>query len=409
MEAEILHADLDAFYASVEQLLRPELRGRPVLVGGGVVLAASYEARAFGVYAPMGVKKALQLCPDAVVVKGSFDRYSELSDKVMDICRDVTPDIEQISIDEAFLDVRGSTHLFGSPVSIATRIRQRVADEVGLPISVGIATTKHLAKVASGQAKPDGLILVKPEQEIEWLHALPVRVIWGVGPVRDAKLAEYGINTVGDLATADIDLLTTWIGPGAAHHFQALAWNRDARRVRKPGRAGSVGSQSALGRGLTSEADLSRVLLSIADRVSARMRKKGRAGRTITVRARFEDMKSLTRAITLPAAVATTAALHSAALELLADAREERAGPLTLVSISVSKLEYAGPLQLELPFTPGDALHPGSPVGAAHLSVDRQVDVARERFGKESVGRASVVLGPNRGVSDDFRKLSEKE
>lgn len=409
MEAEILHVDLDAFYASVEQLLNPSLRGKPVLVGGGVVLAASYEARAYGISAPMGVKRALQLCPDAVIVKGSFEQYSGLSEQVMKICEDVTPAIEQISIDECFLDVRGATHLFGSPRSIGERIRARVADEVGLPISVGIATTKHLAKVASGQAKPDGLILVDPAREIAWLHALPVSVIWGVGPVRTAQLAEYGVETVEQLAHTPTDLLTTWIGPAAARHFKALAWNRDARRVHKPGRAGSMGSQSALGRGLEDPTELSRVLLAIADRVSARMRKKRRAGRTITVRARTSDMRSYTRAITLPAPVATTAALHAAAQELLADARTEIIGPVTLVAISVSKLEETGPLQLELPYTPGGPLRPGSPIGSAHLSVDRQVDRARERFGKEAVGRASVRLGPQRGVSDEFRRLAEKD
>ncbi len=403
----ILHVDLDAFYASVEQMLHPELAGRPVLVGGGVVLAASYEARAHGVSAPMGVKQALHLCPDAVVVNGSFENYGPISKQVMAICADMTPVVEQISIDEAFLDVRGSTHLLGSPDDIGLAIRRRVATEVGLPISVGIASTKFMAKVASAQAKPDGLL--RPEDEIAWLHDLPVSVMWGVGPVRNATLAEYGIQTVGDLAHASKEHLTAWLGPGAASHFHALAWNRDRRIVRKPGRAGSMGSQSALGRGLTHEADLSVALLRIADRVSARLRKKGRAGRTITVRARFADMTAVTRAITLPAAVSTTAALHSAAVELLADARRERPGPVTLVAISMSKLEAAGPLQLELPFTGGDALHPGSPVGAAQLSVDEQIDKARERFGKDAVGRASVVLGGNRGVPDEFRELAEKD
>ncbi|NND12718.1 MAG: DNA polymerase IV, partial [Acidimicrobiia bacterium] len=232
---------------------------------------------------------------------------------------------------------------------------------------------------------------------------------WGVGPVRNATLAEYGIQTVGDLAQASKEHLTAWLGPGAANHFHALAWNRDGRSVRKPGRAGSMGSQSALGRGLTRETDLSVALLRIADRLSARLRKKGRAGRTITVRARFADMRAVTRAITLPAAVSTTAALHSAAVELLADARREQPGPVTLVAISMSKLELAGPLQLELPFSVGDALHPGSPVGAAQLSVDEQIDKARERFGKDAVGRASVVLGGSRGVPDEFRELAEKD
>ncbi|MGF1666979.1 MAG: DNA polymerase IV [Acidimicrobiia bacterium] len=408
--AHILHVDLDAFYASVEQLLCPELRSRPVLVGGGVVLAASYEARAFGVSAPMGIRQALELCPQAVVVGGSFDRYVELSERVMDICHDVTPLVERISIDEAFLDVSGSIHLLGSAVEIGTTLRRRVREEVGLPISVGIASTKFLAKVASAQAKPDGLLDIDPDSEIEWLHRLPVKVIWGVGPVTDAKLFDRGVETVGQLAATPRQTLVRWLGPGAGSHLHNLAWNRDGRRVTLGGRAGSVGAQSALGRGLDDDAELAKVLLMLADRVSGRMRKKGRAGRTITVRARFPDMTSATRAVTLPAAVSTTAALHHAGLPLLASARVGRQGPVTLVGISVSHLEPGEALQLELPFDDGDPTRAGSPAGAAQRSIDEQIDKARARFGKAAVGRASVLLDENRAsVPDGFRELAEKE
>ena len=406
--AQILHVDLDAFYASVEQLLDPALRGRPVLVGGGVVLAASYEARAFGISAPMGVRQALARCPQAVVVGGHFDTYLELSDRVMDICRDATPVIEQISIDEAFLDVSGTEHLLGSPRDIGREIRRRVREEVGLPISVGIARTKFLAKVASGQAKPDGMIEVLPETELTWLHRLPVRVIWGVGPVTEDRLAEAGIETVGQLAAAPADVLRSRLGPASTRHLQALAMNRDPRRVVTERSGRSIGSQSALGRGLTDPAELGEVLLSIADRVSARLRKSSLAGRTLTVRARFEDMTSHTRAVTFGAPVATASALHHAGLPLLASAREGVAGAVTLVGMSVSKLARQEWLQLELPFDPGDATRPGSRRGLMALVLDEQIDAARSRFGKDAVGRASVVLSSRSTVPDGFRELAEK-
>ena len=401
-----LHCDLDAFYASVEQMLDPSLRGKPVAVGGGVILAASYEARAFGVSAPMGIQRARALCPTLVVVSGSFSTYGELSTRVMAVLGDATPLVEQISIDEAFLDISGSVHLMGSPAAIGRRIRERVRDEVGLPISVGAASTKFLAKVASGQAKPDGMVVVRPEWEIEWLHSLPVRVIWGVGPVTEERLAHHGLRSVGDLARTDAGALARWLGPGAGRHLHALAWNRDPRTVSVGGRAGSVGSQSALGRGLTDPDELGRVLLSLCDRVSSRMRAKHRAGRTVTIRVRYADMSRATRAVTLPAAVSSTAALHHAGLPLLADARLAKPGPLTLVGISVSKLEESGPLQLELPFDAGEVTRSGSRIGAAHLMLDEQVDRARERFGKKAVGRASVLLDPHHRVPEEFRELS---
>ncbi len=401
-----LHCDLDAFYASVEQLLDPSLRGRPIAVGGGVILAASYEARAFGVSAPMGIHRARALCPSLVVVPGSFSHYIEISKQVMAILGDATPLVEQISIDEAFLDVSGTVHLMGTPGAIGRRVRERVRSEVGLPISVGVASTKFLAKVASGQAKPDGMIVVDPKWEIDWLHNLPVRVIWGVGPVTEERLAQHGLRSVGDLARTDPYVLSRWLGPGAGHHLHALAWNRDPRHVVVGGRAGSVGAQSALGRGLDDACELGRVLLNLSDRVAGRMRAKHRAGRTITVRVRYEDMSRATRAVTLPAAVSSTAALHHAGLPLLADARLAKPGPLTLVGISVSKLEETGPLQLELPFDPGDVTNPGSRIGAAQLMLDEQVDRARQRFGKKAVGRASVLLDPRHGVPDEFRDLA---
>lgn len=404
----ILHVDLDAFYASVEQLLDPTLRGKPVLVGGGVVLAASYEARAFGISAPMNVRAALARCPHAVVVDGSFSRYLDFSEQVMEICRDATPTIEQISVDEAFLDVSGTEHLLGAPREIGAELRRRVRDEIGLPISVGIARTKFLAKVASGQAKPDGMIEVLPADELAWLHRLPVRVMWGVGPVTERGLVELGVATVGDLAAMPVPVLATRLGGHTAAHLHALAHNRDPRRVVTSHRGKSVGAQSALGSGVTDRTELSAVLLGLADRVARRLRRKQLAGRTITVRARLTDMTSHTRAITLPAAVATTAAIHHAGQALLDAARLGVSGPITLVGVSVSKLETQDALQLELPFDVGDPTRAGSPRGDRALMVDRQIDAARSRFGTDSVGRASVLLSPRRSVPDAFRELAEK-
>ena len=408
-DAHILHVDLDAFYASVEQLLDPSLRGRPVLVGGGVVLAASYEARAYGISAPMGVKAALARCPHAVVVEGHFHRYLDFSRAVMDICEDATPLLEQISVDEAFLDVSGTEHLLGTPRTIGARIRRRVREEVGLPISVGIARTKFLAKVASGQAKPDGMVEVLADTELQWLHRLPVRVMWGVGPVTERALDELGVATVGHLAAIPLELLAARLGRATAMHLHALAHNRDPRPVITRTAGKSVGAQSALGRGTTNQAELSTVLLGLADRVSRRLRKKELAGRTLTVRARFADMSSHTRAVTLPTAVSTTAALHHGGMPLLNAARAEMPGPVTLVGISVSRLEHRRELQLELPFDEGDPTRAGSVRGASALMVDEQIDLARARFGPDAVGRASVLLSSRRSVPDSFRELAERD
>jgi DNA polymerase-4 len=406
----ILHCDLDAFYASVEQILDPSLAGRPILVGGGVVVAASYEARAFGISAPMNVRRALERCPEAVVVSGSFREYSDYSDRVMEILRDFSPLLEQISIDEAFLDVSGTMHLLGEPAQIGREIRHRVRAETGLPISVGVASSKFLAKVASAAAKPDGLLVVNPDDEIAWLHSLPVRVIWGIGPVTERKLHERGVKSVGELAATPVDALSRWLGPGAGHHLHALAWNRDPRPVQTSRRAKSIGAQSALGRGLTDIEELSGVLLHLADRVGTRMRKKNKVGRTLTLRVRFDDMSSASRATTFDAPLNTTAAMHRAAMTLLGDARGDHDGPLTLVGISMSKLADEGAVQMELALDEGDVSHAGSIAADHQAEIDRQIDRARERFGRDVVGRASDLLNKDRRrIDDGFRKLAEKD
>ena len=316
--ATILHADLDAFYASVEQLLDPSLLGRPIAVGGGVVLAASYEAKAFGVASGMSGFRARALCPHLIFVGGHFSDYQRLGDAAMAVLNDFTPAVERISIDEAFADVAGCTHLFGSPAEIAGAIRRRVRTELGLPISIGVARTKHLAKIASQVAKPDGLVVVDPGAELSFLHDLPVELMWGVGPVTKERLAAIGVRTIGQLANAPGWSLEPLLGPAASEKLTALAWNRDPRRIRTQRRARSAGAQSALGRKPADECVIVPTLRHLADRVASRLRAKSRPGRTVTVRVRFADLRSVTRSTTLEAPIASTLTLAEVAEDLSA-------------------------------------------------------------------------------------------
>jgi DNA polymerase-4 len=434
----ILHADLDAFYASVEQLLDPALRKRPIAVGGsaggGVVLAASYEARAFGVRGGMPGWRARRLCPTIQFVRGHFQEYQRLADDVMDVLDDVTPAVERISIDEAFLDVSGSTHLFGPPATIAALVRRRVRTEIGLPISVGAARTKHLAKVASQVAKPDGVVVVEPADERAFLDPLPVGLMWGVGPVAEQRLAERGIRTIGQLASTPSDAVERLLGHAVGVKLSALAHNEDPRRIVTSTRARSVGAQSALGRREPTAELVRAVLGHLAERVAGRLRAKDRAGRTVTVRVRFADMRAVTRSTTLPAAVSATLTLTEVA-ELLAwqAIRDEAAGgtagakggtagvtgtspdrvgrapDITLLAISVSNLACQSVLQLELPLEPEDPRRPGSRKGAARWVLDRRMDAIREKFGRHAVGYLPAELTRSGGVPDDFRELAERE
>jgi DNA polymerase-4 len=405
MEPTILHADLDAFYASVEQLLNPSLRGRPVLVGGGVVVAASYEARAFGVHAPMSSREALQLCPKAIVVEGHFERYLDLSEQVMSIFEDSTPNVEQISVDEAFLDVSGTTHLLGRPSVIARDIRRRVREEVGLPLSIGVASTKFLAKIASARAKPDGLVVVDLGTELNFLHPLPVEALWGVGKVTAAKLHRLGIGTIGELAQVQPAALAPVLGLGTSGALGALSWNQDPRSVRGGRRAGSVGSQQALGRGLTDKEGMALVVLGIADRIGRRLRAKGRSGSTLSVRVRYPGPRLISRSHTLTSPTASTAALASLGVELVQRAHEvSEGGPVTLIGMSVSNLTTDQYLQLELDIDDGDVLRMGSAEDMRRRSLDESVDAVRDKFGRDL-----VHLGdPGRGTSDAFRRLAER-
>jgi DNA polymerase-4 len=408
--ATILHADLDAFYASVEQLLDPSLRGRPVAVGEGVVLAASYEAKALGVRAGMPGWRARELCPDVRFVGGHFRDYQRLADQVIGVLGDFTPLVERISIDEAFLDVAGTEHLFGSPSEVAAAIRRRVRAELGLAVSVGVARTKHLAKIASQAAKPDGLVVVEPHQELEFLQPLPVDLIWGVGPATHARLAAAGIRTIGDLAATPTPVLKHVVGQAAGHKLGALATNLDPRRVETARQASSIGAQHALGRREGTFEVLRSVLGYLADRVASRLRSAGRAGRTITVRVRFTGLRSVTRSVTLAVPICATLTLADIATELAGSALTDHPAEheITLLAVSVSQLVDEFPLQLELPLgLDGDRRRPGTAAGSARWASDRALDAIRARFGRDAAGYAAVMFSELGGVPEEFRELAE--
>jgi DNA polymerase IV len=409
--ATILHADLDAFYASVEQLLDPSLRGRPIAVGGGVVLAASYEAKRFGVQGGMSGWRAKRLCPDLLFVHGHFSEYQLLADRVMDVLGDFTPLVQRISIDEAFLDVSGAVHLFGPAEVIGEQIRTRVREEIGLPISVGAAGTKHLAKIASQVAKPDGLVVVDPADERSFLDPLPVGLIWGVGPVTQQRLVERGIRTIGQLAASPDDALKSLLGRALGGKVSALALNDDERQVQPQGRAGSVGAQSGFGRRDASPELIRSVLGHLADRVAGRLRAKHRAGRTITVRVRFASMRAVTRSHTGSNPISATLTLTEIAEKLVYKALADHPDQyqISLLAISVSNLADQPVLQLELPMMPDEPERPGSRIGAARWAVDHSVDAVRKRFGRSAVGYAGVVLSDHVSVPDEFRELAEHE
>ncbi|ONI67425.1 DNA polymerase IV [Kribbella sp. ALI-6-A] len=386
--ATILHADLDAFYASVEQRDDPRLRGRPVIVGAGVVLACSYEAKALGVRTAMNGGQAMRLCPQAIVVQPRMAAYSEASKAVFRVFEDTTPLVEGLSIDEAFLDVGGLRKISGTPVEIARRLRADVLAKVGLPITVGVARTKFLAKVASGVAKPDGLLVVPPDQELEFLHPLAVEKLWGVGEVTASKLRSRGLTTVGDVAMLPEAALIAMLGRASGRHLHALAHNRDPRPIEVGRRRRSIGSQRALGRSPKSAETLDAVLAGLVDRVTRRMRSAGRSGRTVTLRLRFDDFTRATRSHTLPQATDHTRTLLITARALMAEARPliEKQG-VTLVGIAVGNLENESTVQLALPFDK-----------ASNSELDSALDHVRDKFGTNAITRGSL-LGRDQGLS----------
>ena len=386
--ATLLHADVDAFFASVEQRDDPRLRGRPVIVGAGVVLAASYEAKSYGVRTAMGGRQARRLCPHAIVVTPRMSAYSDASKAMFRVFEDTTPLVEGLSIDEAFLDVRGMERLSGTPTEIAERLRREVRERVGLPITVGVARTKFLAKVASGVAKPDGLLVVPPDRELAFLHPLPVERLWGVGPITADKLHRHGITTVGDVAQLAEAALISLLGPGSGRHLHALAHNRDPRRVQVRRRRRSIGAQRALGRSPKSLDVIDAALVALVDRVTRRMRAAGRVGRTVVLRLRFDDFSRATRSHTLPQATAQTHAILTTARGLLTTATPliERQG-LTLIGIAVANLDNDDAVQLALPFDRPN-----------RDALDAALDQVRERFGPAAVTRA-VLLGRDPGIT----------
>jgi DNA polymerase-4 len=385
-DGTILHADADSFYASVEQRDDPALRGRPVIVGGGVVLAASYEAKAYGVRTPMGETQARRLCPHAIVVRPRMEAYSEASKAMFAVFHDTTPFVEGLSIDEAFLDVGGLRRISGTPAEIAVHLRRDVLERVGIRVTVGVARTKFLAKVASGVAKPDGLLVVPVDGELAWLHALPVERLWGVGPVTARKLRERSITIVAEVAGLGEPALVRILGRGAGRHLNALAHNRDPRRVEVGRRRRSMGTQRALGRRPRSPETLDTDLIALVDRLARRLRKAHRVCRTVTLRLRFDDFSRATRSHTLPEATADTVTLLDVGRILLANALPEiaRRG-ITLIGITFSNLFGDDAVQLALPFD-----------GSSSPVIDTTLDRVLERFGSSAVTRG-VLLGRHQG------------
>jgi DNA polymerase-4 len=390
----ILHADLDAFYASVEQRDDPSLAGLPVIVGSGVVLACSYEAKAIGVKTATPVREALRICPDARVVPPRMEAYSAVSREVYGIFAEVSPLVEGISIDEAFLDATGLEHISGDPVQTAGLLRRSVREAVGLAISVGVARTKFMAKMASARAKPDGLLVVDPDEEASFLGPLPVEALWGVGRVTSRKLRAIGINTIGEIAACEPSSLRATLGESAAARLIELANGRDDRKVVPRAPRKSIGAQSAFPKGSKSREEVDALLASLVDRASGRLRKSGKSCGTVSVGARFGDMSRSSRSKTLEMPSNGTDELLSCARDLLEamDAEIGRLG-LTLIGVSLESLQESGSVQMALPLDL-DGTGPGGDDG----SLDRAVDDLRERFGAESVTRASLVgLDRNQG------------
>ncbi|MEA2507177.1 MAG: polymerase [Actinomycetota bacterium] len=386
-QASILHADVDAFYASVEQRDDPGLRGRPVIVGPGVVLAASYEAKACGVRTAMACSRACRLCPDAVVVTARMSAYSQASKALFEVFNETSALVEGLSIDEAFLDVGGLRRLSGSPTRIAMRLRREVLERVGLPISVGVARTRFLAKVASGGAKPDGLLVVPPDRELEFLHALPVERLWGVGAVTSGKLRREGIATVAQVAGLGEPALVRLVGAGTGRHLHALAHNFDPRPVQVGRRRRSMGAQRAIGRKPKSAASIDAVLVALVDRLARRLRAAHRVCRTVVLRLRFDDLSRATRSHTLPEATAQTATILGIARGLLIAATPlVQSRGITLVGLSLTNLYNDAAIQLMLPF---DRRHSDD--------LDAAVDSLRDRFGRSAITRA-VLLGRTPGI-----------
>jgi DNA polymerase-4 len=347
----ILHIDMDAFFASVELLTRPELRGTPVIVGGagtrGVVLSATYEARALGVHSAMPMSRARRLAPAAVIIEPDHRRYTEVSAGVMEIFRSVTPLVEPLSLDEAFLDVAGSLRRLGSPARIGELLRARVHDEQGITCSVGVASTKFVAKLASTRSKPDGLLVIPRDQVVAFLHPLPVSALWGVGERTEEHLVRLGLRTVGDLAHTSVDTLRRALGPAQGEHLAELAWGRDPRPVVAGEQEKSIGAEETFARDVDDPAVLLRELRRLSERVGARLRAAGLVGRTIQLKVRFADFTTLTRSRTLPAPTDVAREIYDTASDLLAALGLQRVR-LRLIGVRAEGLISAGSVSTQL-------------------------------------------------------------
>ncbi|HVM51919.1 MAG TPA: DNA polymerase IV [Acidimicrobiales bacterium] len=389
----ILHVDMDAFFVSVEMLDNPDLRGKPVIVGGtgerGVVAAASYEARFYGVHSAMPSVRARRLCPHALFVRGRYDRYEEVSRAVFAIFRDITPLVEGISLDEAFLDVTGALRLFGDGKAIGHEIRRRVLDEQGLTCSVGVAARKLTAKLASEAAKPkataagpafgDGVKVVDEADEVEFLHAHPIRALWGVGPATATRLERLAVRTVGDLAALREDAVVAALGQSLGRHLYALAWARDERPVEPDLKPKSVGHEETFAKDLHTVDALDPELVRMADSVGARLRRSGLQGRTVQLKVRFRDFATITRSETVATAVDEGALIARVARRLLHEV--DTSPGVRLLGVSVSQLEDASRRQLSL----DDA------VGGSWDEVAGAVERIRERFGDSSIVPATMT------------------
>jgi DNA polymerase-4 len=393
-EPSILHVDLDAFYASVEQLADPALRGRPVVVGGlgprGVVAAASYEARRFGIHSAMPMARARRACPDAVFVAPRFDAYTDASRAVMAVLRSFTPLVEPLALDEAFLDVAGARRLHGTGPEIGVAIRARVREQTSLVASVGVSTTKHVAKLASEDAKPDGLLVVDTGEELAFLHPLDVGRMWGVGPATRKRLDRIGVHTVGDLAAMSEDSLVHALGAAQGRHLHALAWNHDDRAVEPHQTAKSIGHEETFPRDIAERAELERELLRMSERVGSRLRGAGMAGRTVSLKLRYGDFRTITRSRTSSEPTDVGAQVGAVARDLL-DAVDVGAG-VRLLGVSVSQLDATHPVQEQLPLDQAT----GAPDSDRMAAVERSVDALRDRFGDDAVGLARLLGGDDR-------------
>lgn len=392
----ILHVDMDAFFASVELARRPQLRGLPVIVGGaqrGVVLAATYEARAFGVHSAMPMTQALRLAPQAVVVPPDHRAYHEVSDGVMGILRDVTALVEQVSVDEAFLDVAGARRRMGSPTMIAELIRRQVRQRFGITCSVGVAATKFVAKLASGHAKPDGVLLIPRAATVDFLRVLPVGALWGVGERTEAALARWGITTVAQLADSDVGTVQRAVGKVAGAHLHDLAWGRDPRPVHPGREEKSIGAEETFGEDVADPAVVQAKALQLADRCAERLRRHGLVARTVAVKVRASDFRTLTRARTLATPTDVGREIYLAARELLAGVDLDGL-PVRLVGVRAEGLSSA-----ELTVRQPTLEEATADDGRDRREAERAMDEVRRKFGSDAIRPASAPAGRDRSTT----------